>query len=112
MIAVRLLAVWAALSLAACSGEGGGEVGDPCTDGVDCAYRAGSACILPWPGGYCTEVACTLGSCPTGARCVTGIQFQDVDYESYCLSTCAQEGDCRAGYRCVDVSLPEKVCAP
>jgi hypothetical protein len=101
-----------ALGLAGCSGEGAAEVGDPCEDGNACAFRTGSACILSWPDGYCTEVGCTLGSCPTGARCVTGIQFADVSYESYCLSTCDRDGDCRDGYRCVDVSLPEMVCAP
>lgn len=95
-----------------CGSEAGPGVGSQCESGDDCERRAGAACIIPWPDGYCTEIACTVGSCPGGARCVRGIEFANVDFDAFCLETCQGEGDCRDGYRCVDVSLPESVCAP
>lgn len=109
----RLTGALIALLLAAgCGADDLEGVGQPCREGNDCPLRAASACIVPWPEGYCTEVACTVGSCPSGARCVTGIEFAGVPFDAFCLQTCQTERDCREGYRCVDVSLPEKVCAP
>lgn len=106
-----LLALFAPLLLAAC-GLGPSRVGDACAVPEDCPERATSACIRGWPDGYCTEFACTLGSCPSGSRCVTGIEFLNVEIREFCLATCDDQRDCRDGYRCADVSLPEKVCAP
>lgn len=99
------------LGLLACSGAPTG-VGAPCTDGTNCGEGATAACIRAWPQGYCTEVGCSLGSCPEGARCVSGIQFADVPFDAYCLATCQEASDCRDRYRCVDIGEAEKVCAP
>lgn len=93
-------------------GEAATGVGSRCTDGNECELRSTSACVVSWPDGYCTEFACTVGSCPDGARCVSGITFPGVPFDAFCLDACAVETDCRDGYRCVDVSLPERVCAP
>ncbi len=109
---MRRLVLLFAFGLLSCGSEHPEGVGAPCTKGNDCDARAAVACVIPWPGGYCTEVSCTVGSCPTGARCVTGIDFDDVAFDAFCLQTCQQQADCRDGYRCVDVSLPERVCAP
>lgn len=108
------LALGLATACVAACGEDAGraEVGEACTLTEDCAFRREAACIIAWPEGYCTEVACSVGSCPTGARCVTGIEFAEVPVDAFCLATCEQPEDCRAGYRCVDVNLPERVCAP
>jgi len=88
------------------------SVGDSCADFTDCGGRSKTACIVGWTGGYCTETLCTPGSCPDGARCVTGIQFSEVPFDEFCLATCANDGECRTGYRCTDISGPERVCTP
>ena len=100
------------LGLAACDRDPG--VGAPCLDAArDCALTARTACILAWPGGYCTEIDCQLGSCPSGARCVTGISFPNVPLDAFCLATCELPTDCRPGYRCGTVgTTADKVCAP
>ena len=109
---MRRALLGALFALAGCGGDTPQGIGRACADGNDCELRSNAACIVPWPEGYCTEVACTVGSCPEGARCVTGIEFPSAPYDAFCLVTCQVEGDCRDGYRCVDVSLPERVCAP
>ncbi len=109
---VRILRFIPFVLLLHCGGPDTQDVGDACGDGNDCQTRSVSACVVRWPQGYCTEVGCTVGSCPTGSRCVTGIDFQDVPFDAFCLKTCEQEAHCRDGYRCVDVSLPQRVCAP
>lgn len=88
-------------------------VGKACTDGLQCGEQLdGAACIVAWAGGYCTEVDCRLGSCPSGSRCVTGIKFSNVDIEAFCLSTCETTSNCRQGYICSNVGGGENVCAP
>jgi hypothetical protein len=104
---------WAALLLLVigCS-DGATAVGDPCTDGVECPEVPGTACILAWPEGYCTEIDCSLGSCANGALCVDGLTFANVPYRAFCLDTCKVDADCRDRYRCGDVQRSEKVCVP
>ena len=108
----RRLALLALFALAGCGDVASKAVGSPCEDGDGCELRSNTACVLTWPEGYCTEVDCSVGSCPAGARCVTGLTFPSVAIDAFCLATCRTEADCRDGYRCVDVSLPERVCAP
>lgn len=104
-------ALLATLGLCGCSSDPFG-VGAECTDGLNCGDGANAACIRAWPQGYCTEFGCSLGSCPEGARCVSGIQFADVPFETYCLATCTGASDCRENYRCAEIGAAEKVCAP
>jgi hypothetical protein len=98
--------------LVAC-GSSPHTVGSACKTGPDCAFSATSACITTWPGGYCTEYDCQLGSCPAPSRCVTGIMFVDVPgIDAFCLETCASISDCRPGYACVDFKMPQNFCVP
>jgi hypothetical protein len=97
--------------LGGCEGASAG-IGSPCVDAFDCGSGSRQACVLAWPGGYCTEIDCRLGSCPSGSRCVTGIRFPNVELDAFCLATCETDPDCRDGYRCADIREPEKVCAP
>lgn len=102
-----------AVTLVGC-GEGGtaAGVGSSCTDGAACPDRPATACIARWPGGYCTEIDCKLGSCPGGSRCVTGISFPNVSLDKFCLVSCSTDRDCRDGYRCATVAGADRVCAP
>jgi hypothetical protein len=88
------------------------ELGGPCRDVSECPASPRAACVLFWPDGYCAELACTLGSCPGGARCVSGFDLPDVAIDSLCLAVCDASSDCREGYRCTEIGQPEKVCAP
>lgn len=98
--------------LAACGSGGGATVGKPCGGPDDCETRSTAACILRWPEGYCTEVDCAPGSCPSGSQCVRGIEFANVPLDAFCLLTCEDPGDCRSGYSCTAVAGVEKVCVP
>ena len=80
-----------------CSAEGPATVGDACLDFSECAARASAACIAAWPDGYCTELACQTGSCPSGSRCAQGLMFDGVPCD---------------GYSCVDIAQAEDVCVP
>jgi hypothetical protein len=112
-LAAAQVIVLAGLSalIAACGSEVG-TVGKPCSDSNDCPARLTSACIARWPDGYCTEVECSAGSCPEGSVCVRGIQFSNVPFNAFCLSTCSTADDCRSGYACADLGTEGKVCAP
>jgi len=100
------------LLFAGCGAGPSQGVGAACSTGEDCGGRTTAACILRWPAGYCTEFDCSLGSCPSGSHCVTGITFPDVQIDAFCLATCQENSDCRQGYRCTEINRPEKVCAP
>ena len=97
---------------AGCGAEAPATVGDACRDFSECAARASAACIAAWPDGYCTELACQTGSCPSGSRCAQGLMFDGVPFESFCLTTCTSTPDCRDGYSCVDIAQAEDVCVP
>ena len=108
---MRVAALWLAAAFAC--GDGDAKViGDPCSSGNRCGVNPRAACITAWPDGYCTEIDCTLGSCPIGARCVNGVDFPTVQLDAFCLEKCDGADDCREDYRCVDISSTEKVCAP
>ena len=89
-----------------------GAIGEPCDERAQACLSSGrSACLVDWPNGYCTEVDCTLGSCPTGSRCATAFAFPDVNVDALCLLTCEQPSDCRDGYTCsADPAGP--ICVP
>ena len=114
MSAATALRGLAGLALALLLGCGASDraVGEPCTTGASCPAGFTTACVSVWPDGYCTEVACQAGSCPPGSRCVRGLRFTNVPFESFCVATCANNDDCRAGYLCQDVRQPERVCLP
>ncbi len=98
--------------LAGCGGGDGRVIGDQCNSGNTCGVNPRAACILAWPEGYCTELECVLGSCPSGSRCVTRVSFPNVPFDAFCLETCEATAECRDQYRCVEVSATAKVCVP
>lgn len=71
------------------------DIGNACATASDCAHNA---CITGLPGGYCTQEACNIVSCPIGSRCFT-LGLEDVHV---CLETCASSSSCRQsdGYTC------------
>ena len=92
---------------------GKADIGHTCAHYSECdGIESRAACITEWPEGYCTELSCTLGSCPLGSRCVTGITFTNVDIDAFCLATCETNSDCRDGYMCTDVGQPQRTCTP
>lgn len=109
---------WAVVGLAwmvavmACDSASRGAVGSSCTDAAECSEANATACILAWTDGYCSEIDCSVGSCPEGSRCVRGIRFANVPFDAFCLAVCTPANRCRSGYRCADLSMPETVCVP
>ena len=90
-----------------------GDIGEECSSYTECGgIESRTACITEWPEGYCTELSCTLGSCPLGSRCVTGISFANVSIEACCRATCESNEDCREAYMCTDDGQTERTCAP
>ena len=71
-------------------------------------------CDPTQPGGYCTQVNCTMNLCPNEAACVEfnavlpGCAYNDRagpmgsrTGEAFCMQQCFKQSDCRAGYECV-----------
>jgi hypothetical protein len=89
------------------------DIGEECTDYMMCGgIETRAACITEWSGGYCTELSCTLGSCPLGSVCVTGITFAHVNIDAFCLATCETNENCREAYMCTDVGQGKRTCTP
>jgi hypothetical protein len=63
-----------------------GDIGSPCGDTSDCVGAA--TCEALTSSGYCTELACKLGTCPSGAACV------DHGGQLLCLRTCETDAGC------------------
>lgn len=102
------------LALTACDGDGAVQilVGRECTEIADCGERATSACIATWRDGYCTELACNPGSCPSGTVCAQGLMFPGVAIEDFCVLACEDTSDCRDGYTCVPIGAAQDACLP
>ncbi len=80
-----------------------GTVGSNCAADSDCG--AGGKCLTAadgYPGGYCTVLGCSKGTCPTG----TCYKLQDGS--TMCLEDCKTASDCGKGYLCPDYGA----CAP
>jgi hypothetical protein len=114
MLRTRLVLV--ALALAALSAMGcSPKIGDKCQQSTDCSVSGGRLCDTAQPGGYCTILNCSGGSCPDHAICVAfqtsipGCPYDDYrsparTARSFCMAHCSQDSDCRtsAGYVCRD----------
>jgi hypothetical protein len=63
------LALFSTLVLAAACGK---EIGDECSNSLDCGDGTNPAliCDTTSPGGYCTEQGCDWNTCPEEAVCV------------------------------------------
>ena len=86
-------------------------IGSSCNVSTDCSSQNDRACDTAQPGGYCTQLNCTNGSCPDNAVCVEfGVAVPGCPYSDYhapsrsgvafCMQHCSSAGDCRAGYVC------------
>lgn len=91
-----LLIVVALATLVAC----GPEIGDECSDSLDCSVDGLSFCDFTQPNGYCLIVGCRADECPEEAVCVQfGLEEQA---RTFCMRHCVTNGDCRRGYVCAD----------
>jgi hypothetical protein len=74
-----------------------GTVGANCTIDADCG--TGGTCLTEadgYPGGYCTVLGCSKGTCPTGTC------FSLQDGSTMCLQDCRKDADCGTDYLCPD----------
>jgi len=100
---------------------GTGAVGDPCTNGGNCAGGACRRMQVGYPSGYCSALCVVLpdrsDTCPSGAICagMTGI---GADYFCHDLcdasATVSKFGGCRTGYTCKPLTADPRfgICAP
>jgi len=90
-----LLPLLSLLLITACAAQ----VGDECTDNLDCISSTGTGpqltCDPLQPGGYCTLSPCEVNGCPGESVC---IRFDDDS--TFCMQSCESNGDCRSGYVC------------
>lgn len=78
------------------------EIGDSCTQNVDCSPQGDRICDIAQPGGYCTIEGCDEGTCPSEAICVRFFPTQALSVP------CAEASDCAPG----DLCLTDGFCAP
>jgi hypothetical protein len=106
------LALLALLGLSASCGGGSslapGSVGAPCDSAQACTGSETRYCITGWPGGYCTEFACSPGSCADGSVCSAAGSMSAM----VCLASCHVTTDCRTNYLCNAISSEVSVCVP
>jgi hypothetical protein len=107
---LALLVVFAAVfAMAGCTPH----IGDKCVLSTDCSVQGTLVCDTSQPGGYCTQLNCARGSCPSNSLCVMfqasvpGCAYDDYQSpsrtgRSFCMENCSQESDCRSGYVCAD----------
>jgi hypothetical protein len=79
------------------------EVGDECSNALDCSASASRVCDRTQPSGYCTLLGCEEGTCPEEAVCVRFNPSVDRLASTYCMFKCEDSSDCRSdqGYRCL-----------
>lgn len=112
---LRLLALGGLVAVGALATGCTPRIGDKCALSTDCAVSGGRVCDTSQPGGYCTILNCTNGSCPDNAVCVTfqssvpGCEYNDYESpsrtgRSFCMAHCSDNSDCRQsdGYICKD----------
>ena len=89
-----------ALFLVAASGACGHQIGDSCTQNVDCSPLGDRFCDISGPGGYCTIEGCDVQSCPSEASCV---RFFSPDV----TRSCESQSECGKSERCLcDCGVP------
>lgn len=78
----------------------GPEIGDDCTDSLDCAVDGSRFCDDTQPEGYCLILGCRADECPEESVCVRfGL---DERSRTFCMKHCEDNGDCRGGYECLE----------
>jgi hypothetical protein len=104
-----LVAIAAVFAMAGCTPH----IGDKCVLSTDCSVQGTLVCDTSQPGGYCTQLNCARGSCPSNSLCVMfqasvpGCAYDDYQSpsrtgRSFCMENCSQDSDCRSGYVCAD----------
>lgn len=101
-----MLAIFAALTLAACNGT---SAGIPCMDRDEC--EPGQDCFEA-PGGFCSRGCSEAGAtreCPTGTVCTNFGRNSLV-----CSTPCRQDSDCRVNFTCLPTNLGSatRACVP
>lgn len=73
------------------------DIGAACATPSDCNRNT---CITALPGGYCTQEACNIVGCPSGASCWNLGGTQETFFA--CLKNCSTGTQCRTGegYQC------------
>ncbi|HEU4535749.1 MAG TPA: hypothetical protein VFS00_16600, partial [Polyangiaceae bacterium] len=100
------------LAAALALGAGGcrPDIGESCSNSIECSSQGDRICDTSLPDGYCTVYNCEADRCPDDAICVA---FNSSDApvcqneqawrrleRTFCLGECANDGDCRDGYQC------------
>ncbi len=84
----------------------GPEIGDECSESLDCAIDGTRICDSTQPDGYCLIPGCRADECPEEAICVRfGL---DEQARTFCMRHCETTGDCRSGYECF-LPVPDPV---
>jgi hypothetical protein len=79
------------------------EIGDDCSNSLNCSSQSSRECDRTQPGGYCTISPCERDTCPEEATCVKFRPSQERLSVTYCMRKCGDDNDCREGdgYRCL-----------
>jgi hypothetical protein len=91
--------LWLASAGVACTPE----IGDSCSNSLNCSSQSSRECDRTQPGGYCTISPCERGTCPDEGTCVKFRPVQERLATTYCMRKCSDDSDCRDddGYRCI-----------
>jgi hypothetical protein len=83
------------------------QIGDECSDALDCSVDGTRVCDTTQRGGYCLIPGCRANECPEEAICV---QFGELERaRTFCMQHCSSAGDCRGAYAC---RAPEEMGFP
>src|SRR5688572_10723360 len=77
------------------------RLGDGCSASNDCSVNGDRYCDRSQPGGYCTIVDCSPGSCGDEGYCVRFNPDEQRLSRDFCMAKCSDNGDCdRDRYVC------------
>jgi hypothetical protein len=107
-------AALAALALALSLGAAGcrPDIGESCSNSIECSSQGDRICDTSLPSGYCTIYNCEADGCPDESTCVAFARSEDPYADAcpaqgwarfertFCLGSCSNDGDCRGGYLC------------
>jgi len=93
MVRFALVVMLAGSSFVACGNDADDlGVGAQCTMTNDCNQDDGAQTCLPFKGGYCGLMGCTVDAdCPEASACIT-----HTDQVNYCFRICGDKPDCNA----------------
>lgn len=88
----------------------GGNIGDACTQDVDCPTGGYCGTNPNFKDGYCSKSCMLDNDCPGGSHC-----GNKSNGTGECLKNCTTDNDCRSGYECWNYDgdqMPISECAP